>query len=144
MGGNVSNVQIGPGNLFTGIAQGSCGSVHCDAIQGYGAGSGIVIEGNRFEKGDTFIMMPDGSNGVAVRGNEFDGTGNSYTYKLQFGSARNLVYTGNTNRNASVAIDSKTGQPASTNAQATGNTMIGSHFKTSGGNGCSGCTIQGN
>lgn len=141
IGGGASNILL-KGNKFTGISQAACGAVHCDAFQIYGGGTGIVLEENIFEKGDTFIMAPDGSDGVTVKNNSFDGTGIGNVYKVQFGSARNLVFTGNKATTSSVAIDSKTGQPASTNAVATGNTMVNSHFKTSGGNGCTNCTIQ--
>lgn len=145
MGGSVSNVTIGPGNIFTGILEANCGSVHCDAIQGYGAGSGIVIQGNYFEKGDTFIMMPDGSNGVAVRNNVFNGNGVSYPDKIQFGEASKPVFQHNTLYNVRASFDSKTGSPATSNALVENNVMDGgSSFKTAGGGGCSGCTFRSN
>ena len=92
MGGQVSDVAIGPGNTFTGILEAACGSVHCDAVQGYGAGTKIVIQGNLFENGDTFIMMPDGSSGVTVRDNVFNGAGVSYPdkYPIRFSSKPDL------------------------------------------------------
>jgi hypothetical protein len=143
MGGNVSNVTIGPGNIFTGILQSSCGSVHCDAVQGYGAGSGIVMTGNLFEKGDTFIMMPDGSNGVTVKNNVFNGSGVSYIDKIQFGSAGSPVFQHNTLLNVRASFDSKTGSAATSNALAENNILAGgSSFKTSNGSGCSGCTFR--
>ena len=141
--GGACNVQIGPGNTFAGIQQSRCGSVHCDAIQFYGAGANNVIEGNYFKNGDTFIMMPDGSNSVAVRNNVFDGSGASYEYKLQFGSARNLMFEHNTVFNASIAIDSKTGETASSDAIVRNNIITGySQFKTTGGSGCSNCAFS--
>jgi len=143
MGGNVSNVKIGPGNIFTGISQAACGSVHCDSIQGYGAGTGIVIQGNYFEKGDTFIMMPDGSSGVTVKNNVFNGNGVSYIDKIQFGSASSPVFQHNTLHNTRASFDSKTGSPATSNALVENNIMdVGSSFKTTGGSGCSGCTFR--
>lgn len=142
--GGVSNVTIAQ-NTFSGIRQSSCGSVHCDAIQIYGAGSGNVIEKNWFKNGDTFIMAPDGSSSVTVRNNVFDGTGNSYAFKVQFGSASNLKFEHNTLKDASVAIDSKTGMSASTNAVVRNNILVGAaNFKTSGGSGCSGCSLTNN
>jgi hypothetical protein len=145
MGGNVANVTIGPGNVFTGILEANCGAVHCDAVQGYGAGSGVVIQGNLFEKGDTFIMMPDGSSGVVVRDNVFNGTGVSYPDKIQFGSATNPLFQHNTLVNVRASFDSKTGESASANALAENNLLTaGSSFKTSNGNGCSACTFRSN
>lgn len=143
MGGNVSNVTIGPRNIFTGILQANCGAVHCDAIQGYGAGSGILIQGNYFDTGDTFIMMPDGSNGVTVRNNVFNGNGVNYIDKIQFGHAINPVFQHNTLYNVRASFDSKTGDPATSNALVENNVMDGgSSFKTAGGSGCSGCTFR--
>jgi hypothetical protein len=145
MGGSVSNVAIGPGNVFTGILEANCGSVHCDAIQGYGAGSGIVIKGNLFEKGDTFIMMPDGSSGVVVQDNVFNGNGVSYPDKIQFGSAASPVFQHNTLLNVRASFDSKTGESATSNAVAENNLVAaGSSFKTANGSGCSNCTFRSN
>jgi hypothetical protein len=145
MGGNVSNVTIGPGNVFTGILESQCGTVHCDAVQGYGAGSGIVIQGNLFRNGDTFIMMPDGSSGVSVKNNVFDGNGVSYIDKIQFGSASNAVFQHNTLINVRASFDSKTGSPASSNVLAENNLLNGSSsFKTANGSGCSACTFRSN
>jgi hypothetical protein len=145
MGGGVSNVTIGPGNVFTGILEANCGSVHCDAVQGYGAGSGIVIQGNLFEKGDTFIMMPDGSSGVVVRDNVFNGAGVSYPDKIQFGSAASPVFQHNTMINVRASFDSKTGESATSNAVAENNLVAGgSSFKTANGSGCSSCAFRSN
>ncbi len=143
--GGACSVKIGPGNVFSGILESQCGAVHCDAIQFYGAGANNVIEGNYFKNGDTFLMMPDGSNNVTVRNNVFDGGGVSYEYKLQFGSAANLIFEHNTIYNASVAIDSKTGSAASSNAIVRNNIISGfSVFKTTGGSGCTNCTFSNN
>lgn len=143
MGGNVSNVMIGPGNVFTGILEANCGTVHCDAIQGYGAGTGITIQGNYFEKGDTFIMMPDGSSGVAVKNNVFNGNGVSYIDKIQFGSANSPIFQHNTLTNVRASFDSKTGETASSSALVENNIMAaGSSFKTTGGSGCASCTFR--
>jgi hypothetical protein len=139
--GGVSNVNIS-GNTFSGILATACGSVHCDSIQIYGAGSGIVIEKNLFKNSDVFIMAPDGSSGVQVRNNVFDGSGVAYDFKIQFGSASNLVFEHNTLKDASVAVDSKTGMSASSNAIVRNNVLVGrAYFKTTGGNGCSNCSF---
>ena len=123
--GGACNVQIGPGNVFSEILESKCGAVHCDAIQFYGAGGNNVIEGNYFKNGDTFLMMPDGTSNVTVRNNVFDGGGVSYEYKLQFGSASNLLFEHNSLYNASIAIDSKTGSSASSNAVVRNNIIAG-------------------
>ena len=138
---NVKDVTIA-GNQFDGILESLCGAVHCDAIQLYGAGTGIVIENNLFTKGDTFIMAPDGSSGVIVRNNVFNGNGVSYEYKIQFGSAAGLQFYNNTLHNAAVAIDSKVGASASINAVVKNNILTGfSKWKTIGGSGCTSCSF---
>jgi hypothetical protein len=114
-------------------------------VQGYGAGSGIVIQGNLFENGDTFIMMPDGSSGIAVRDNVFNGNGVGYIDKIQFGSASSPVFQHNTLVNVRASFDSKTGSSATSNALVENNVVVGgSSFKTANGSGCSGCTFRSN
>lgn len=142
--GNVSNVNISK-NTFSGILESLCGSVHCDAIQLYGAGTGIVLDSNYFANGDTFIMAPDGTDNLTIKNNVFNGVGVSYPYKIQLGSANNARFEHNTLINTSAAFDSKTGSPASKNVIAQNNIFAsGSGYKTSGGNGCSICTITSN
>jgi hypothetical protein len=119
--GGTQNVTIGPNNVFDGILESLCGGVHCDAIQIYGAGK-ITIDGNHFKKGDTFIMSPDGSNNVTVRNNAFDGTGSSYAFPIQLGSATNVVFSHNTLTGvAGMGFGNKSGMPASQNCTAENN-----------------------
>ena len=142
--GGVKDVNISK-NTFSGILESLCGSVHCDAVQLYGAGTGIVLDGNYFANGDTFIMAPDGTDNFTVTNNVFNGSGVSYAFKIQLGSANNAVFNHNTLVNASAAFDSKTGSPASYNVKAINNIFAsGSGTKTTGGSGCSSCTISNN
>jgi hypothetical protein len=139
--GNSRNLTIGPGNRFSGIQEALCGATHCDAIQFQGGGTTLVT-GNLFENGDTFIMSPDGCSGVTVSNNVFNGANNGYDFNLQFGSCDNLTFRHNTLVDSSLAVDSKTGSPASANAQVQNNILIGNTgVKTSGGSGCSNCTF---
>lgn len=141
--GNTRNLTLS-GNRFSGILESLCGATHCDAIQLQGGGT-TLLSGNLFENGDTFIMSPDGCNAVTATNNIFNGSTSTYDFKLQFGSCSNLTFTHNTLKQAGVAIDSKSGQPASSNALVRDNIFAGqSPIKTSGGNGCSGCTVTGN
>ena len=142
--GNACQVQVGPGNIFSGLLQGSC-SAHVDALQEYGSRQ-TVIDGNYFSNGDTFIMCPDGTTGDTIKNNVFDGTTtSSYIDKIQFGSASNPVFEHNTIRNVRISFDSKTGSSASKNLIARNNILIGSStWKTSNGSGCTGCTFSNN
>jgi hypothetical protein len=145
IGGASTNVEIGPGNHFTGILEALCGGVHCDAIQDYGGGPNNIIKQNLFEHCDTFIMMPDGSKRLLVENNVFNGVGVSYRDKIQLGSAVDPVFRHNTLRNVRASFDSKIGLPATSNAFAENNILtFGSSWKTSNGSGCTGCTFSSN
>ena len=87
-------------------------------------------------------MAPDGTDNLTIKNNVFNGVGVSYPYKIQLGSANNARFEHNTLINTSAAFDSKTGSPASKNVIAQNNIFASSSgYKTSGGNGCSICTI---
>jgi hypothetical protein len=120
--------------------------VHCDAIQDYGGGPNNHIFGNLFKNGDTFIMMPDGSNSLVVENNVFDGSSSSYINKIQFGSAVNPIFRHNTLKNVLTTFDSKSGEPASSNALVENNIYdgTGSGISTASGNHCSNCTFRSN
>jgi hypothetical protein len=147
-GGNNRNLTIGPNNRFTGISQSFCdanGGAHCDSIQLQGGGA-TTITGNHFSGSDVFIMAPDGSSNVTTTNNVFDGQSSSYEYKIQFGTAASPVFRHNTLANTSAAFDSKTGNPATTNAIVRDNVWSRGHgqIKTSNGSGCSGCAFSHN
>ncbi len=139
-----SNITIGPNNTFLDLRQGSCGP-HVDSFQIVPSnGSNIILKQNFFKNGDTFIMAPDGSSGVLVEHNVFDGTGVANIDKIQFGSAASPIFRHNTVRNVQVSFDSKPGKSASSNVLAENNVMHGgtTRFKTSNGSGCSTCTFR--
>jgi hypothetical protein len=135
--GDSTNIQVGPGNVFTGILEALCGDVHCDAIQDYGGGPNNHIVGNRFENGDTYLMFPDGSDSYTIENNIFDGTLVDYSTKIQLGGSVNAIFRHNTLKNVISTFDSKT---PSANALIENNIYIdnGGIFAT----GCSGCTIR--
>ncbi len=150
LGGDSTNVTIGPGNVFADMVQEECNSVdgaHCDVIQLLGSDA-VTIKQNIFRDSSTFIMAPDGSGGpTLVENNVFDGTNNGNEYKIQFGSAIGLTFRHNTMKNTSAAFDSKPGNPA-TQATVDNNIIyaVGSgnygQWKTSNGSGCSGCLFR--
>jgi hypothetical protein len=139
-------------NLFTGIAEALCGATHCDAIQLQGAGrsgAGIIIRKNYFEDGDTFIMAPDGSTDVVADDNIFDGTGNAYPDKIQFGEGIGAPrFRHNTLVDIRASFDSKTGSPGSANwivennALQEVNSATVAGWKTANGGGCISCTFR--
>jgi len=75
--GNADGTTIGPGNEFTGMAQGNC-DAHVDPIQFYGEYSGTTITGNWFHDngdGSGGLMSPDEDGGYTITNNVFQETG---------------------------------------------------------------------
>jgi hypothetical protein len=91
--GGANNIHIGPGNIFTGILQSNCGSVHCDSIQFYGA-SNITIDGNFFQNDSDAIMSPD-CNGTPFTFSNNVVVGN-VSQQLMIGGGRGDVFDHNT------------------------------------------------
>jgi hypothetical protein len=144
---------VGPGNVFEDILQSNAGNTgaHIDALQLNGAGPGnqgnvshASIIGNYFSNGSTYIMAPDGSSDITVKDNVFDGRTVNYAYKIQFGSADNVVFEHNTLFGTGAAFDSKPIYAATHNALVRNNILTSINFKTIGGNGCSNCTFTRN
>ena len=145
---DAAHVTIGPANEFHGIWQRDCDAAtpttHCDSIQFVGTGPNTVV-GNYFHDSDVFVMAPDGSTGISVRDNVFSGSADGYLDKIQFGSAAGPAFAHNTVRDVRVSFDSKPGEPASSNVIARDNVLDGSaSWKTSNGNGCTGCDFSHN
>jgi hypothetical protein len=69
--GGAVGTQIGPGDQFVNLNQGSCGSVHCDAIQFYGAVN-TVVEDDYFANDSSMLLSADGNGSpMTVVGNVF-------------------------------------------------------------------------
>lgn len=104
--GNSTNVTIGPGNLFRDIVQSQCGSVHCDAIQMYGNGSGTVITGNYFINNSVHIGNYDGgSPNMKIVHNIFEGGQSGQN--LQIGGVKGMLMEHNTFRGVVLGIGTK-------------------------------------
>lgn len=104
--GDSTNVTIGPGNVFRDIIQNQCGSVHCDAIQMYGNGSGTVITGNYFINNTVHVGNYDGgSPNMKIVQNIFDRgqTGQN----LQIGGVQGMLMEHNTFRGVVLGIGTK-------------------------------------
>jgi hypothetical protein len=142
-----SGIEIGPGNVFIDMVQGSC-SAHVDNIQFLGA-SDIWVHGNYFENGSTFIMSPDSCSDIIFEDNVFVGGGTDpQADKLQFGSCDTVTFRHNTLVDVRVSFDSKVGESASSNILAENNILFdtgsssSNGFKTANGNGCTTCTFR--
>jgi hypothetical protein len=72
--GGASGTQIGPGDEFSGLKQGSC-TAHVDSIQFYGA-SNTTVTGDYFHGNSDGIMSPDGNGSpMTVTNTVFDTDG---------------------------------------------------------------------
>jgi hypothetical protein len=88
--GNAYGVQIGPGNEFEDLTQGSC-AAHVDPIQLYGSRY-TLITGNWFHNNTTGIAIFDGGDHETVTGNVIGG---SYHAIAAFGACVQCVFTHN-------------------------------------------------
>jgi hypothetical protein len=94
--GGAYGTHIGPGNTFSNIVETYCGSVHCDAIQFYGA-QNTVVDANFFYNDSDGIMTPD-CNGtpMTVTNNVFIQNNGSATNELVIGGGNGDVIDHNT------------------------------------------------
>jgi hypothetical protein len=136
--GDAYGVEVGPGNEFSGIKQGSC-APHVDSIQLYGS-SHTQIVGNYFHDDDTIIMAPDGGDHENIADNVMVGSG--YVPAVQLGSHDATQFVHNTVKSIDVHMDHKSGEPASSQGVVRDNVFVsGTTNATDAGN-CSGCTVS--
>jgi hypothetical protein len=136
--GDAYGVEVGPGNEFSGIKQGSC-APHVDSIQLYGS-SHTQIVGNYFHDNDTIIMAPDGGDHENIADNVMVGSG--YVPAVQLGSHNATQFVHNTVKSIDVHMDHKSDEPASSQGVVRDNVFVsGTTNATDAGN-CSGCTVS--
>lgn len=129
--GGATGTVIGPGNIFTGIKQGSC-KAHADPIQFYGA-SNTTITGNYFYGNSTGVMSPD-CNGrkLTVTNNVFVTDGEYPDQIVQAGSSGD-VYRHNTFANgAKIRLGNPNGCGLNSNVTITDNVLTGGLRLTEG------------
>lgn len=143
--GDSTDVTIGPGNIFRDIVQDQCGSVHCDAIQMYGNGSGTVITGNYFINNTVHVGNYDGdSPNIKIVHNIFDQgqTGQN----LQIGGVQGMLMEHNTFRGVVLGIGTKSANLQNSGWVVQNNIFDASSFIASGDQpGCgSDCVMRSN
>jgi len=130
--GNATNVTIGPGNTFRDIMQSQCGSVHCDAIQMYGNGSGTTITGNYFVNNSVHIGNYDGgSPSMKITNNIFD-KGSQGGQQLQIGGVQGMLMEHNTFRGVTLGIGTKSANSQHSGWVVQNNIFDGASFTASG------------
>lgn len=131
LAGGTSNVTIGPGNVFRDILQTQCGSVHCDAIQMYGNGSGTKIIGNYFVNNSVHVGNYDGgSPNMTISDNVFD-RGPSGQH-LQIGGVKGMLMEHNTFRGVVLGIGTKSANSQHSGWVVQNNVFEGASFSASG------------
>jgi hypothetical protein len=136
--GGANGVQVGPGNEFSGLKQGSC-APHVDSIQLYGS-SHTQIVGNYFHDDDTIIMAPDGGESEAIANNVMVGGG--YVPAVQLGSHRGSQFVHNTVKNIDVHMDHKSGASPSSGGVVRDNVFVNGTTNASDAGNCTGCTVS--
>ena len=130
--GNATNVTIGPGNTFRDIVQSQCGSVHCDAIQMYGNGSGTTITGNYFVNNSVHIGNYDGgSPSMKITNNIFD-KGSQSGQQLQIGGVQGMLMEHNTFRGVTLGIGTKSANTQHSGWVVQNNIFDGAAFAATG------------
>lgn len=143
--GNSTNVTVGPGNVFRDIIQDNCGSVHCDAIQMYGNGSGTTITGNYFVNNTVHVGNYDGdSPNMKITNNIFD-RGRS-GQSLQIGGVHGMLMEHNTFHEVVLGIGTKSADAQHSGWVVQNNIFDASSFTASGDQpGCgSDCVMRSN
>lgn len=129
--GGASGTQIGPGNIFENMKEGSC-KAHVDPIQFYGAENNIII-GNYFHGNSTGIMSPDGNGSpMKVENNVFD-TDGEYPNQIVIGGGGHDVFNHNTfGHGASIRIGHVNVGATASNETITNNILTGGISLTEG------------
>jgi hypothetical protein len=132
--GGAYGTVIGPGNTFTGILEGGCGSIHCDAIQFYGAVN-TKITGNLFINDSDAIMSPD-CNGspMTVTNNVFVQDPSSATNEVIVAGGKGDVFDHNTfgSTHSSPRFGNPNNCGLNTNITLTDNILMGGITLTDG------------
>ncbi len=124
--GGAYGTYIGPGNTFTGILEGGCGAVHCDAIQLFGALNTQVV-GNFFYNNSDSIMNA-GCNGspTTFTDNVFYQEPISLAYNLGWSGGNGDVFDHNTFAVGSdIAFGDSNGCGLSSNVTVSNNILQG-------------------
>jgi hypothetical protein len=130
--GGASGTQIGPGDEFIGMEQGSCDPEHVDPIQFYGA-EHTTVTGNYFHANSDGIMSPDGNGSpMTVTDNVFD-TDGEYPNQIVIGGGGGDVIEHNTFGNgASIRIGSVNVGPTADDETIKNNIITGGIELTEG------------
>ena len=135
-GGDLANINIGPGNIFRDIRQGPCdnspGVPHCDAIQFVGNCPTCTINGNWFDNVEVVLQHHDANVPVVFTNNLVTNAVQMWVYSTP-GSANNSRIEHNTLYNLGLAIWGTTGSGVSDTTGLVGrnNILIGSTARPS-------------
>ena len=128
---NLYGLQIGPGDEFSGFAQGDCGP-HVDPIQFYGTSHTLVTGDFFHDNGDSSggVMAFDGADHDTVTNSVFEGS--TYAFSVALEACDGCTATHNVILSNNLDFGHKTGDPTSTNGIARDN-VFAAGAKLSGG-----------
>ena len=135
-GGDLANINIGPGNIFRDIRQRPCdnspGVPHCDSIQFVGNCPTCTISGNWFDNVDVVLQHHDANVPVVFTNNLVTNAAQMWVYSTP-GSADNSRIEHNTFYNLGAAMWGTTGSGVSDTTGLVGrnNILIGSTARPS-------------
>lgn len=138
------NVMVGPGNIFTGIVQGSC-AAHVDAIQGYGQGY-TTVTGNYFVNNSVDLGFYDGGTSEVFTNNVIENA-SSNGVSVQCGTISDPLFEHNTLKNSTANFNGKPENGPSTNLVLRNNIFLGSsrvNLTQNGTPACTNCTVTTN
>jgi hypothetical protein len=138
--GGASGTEIGPGDEFIGLKQGSC-TAHVDPIQFYGA-SDTTVTGDYFRGNSDGIMSPDGNGSpMTVTNNVFD-TDGEYPDQVVIGGGEHDVISHNTfGHGAKLRIGHVNVSATASNETVTDNVLTGG-LELTEGQSSSGWTLE--
>ena len=121
--GDIYGVQIGPGDEFSGFAQGDCGP-HVDPIQFYGSRHTLVTGDYFHDNGDSTggVMAFDGADHDTVTNSVFEGS--SYVFSIALEACDGCTATHNVVLSDNIDFGHKVGDPTSTNGLAENNVFV--------------------
>lgn len=137
-------VQVGPGNVFTGITQGSC-APHVDAIQGYGQGY-TTVTGNYFINNTVDVGFYDGGTSETFTHNVFEHS-SANGQAVQCGTISTPLFEHNTIKNGTVSFNGKPENGNTTNLLLRNNIFLATSAVSLNQNGtpaCTSCTVTHN
>jgi len=131
LGGDASDITIGPGNYFYNLH--STGDVHVDSIQMYGTNNNVTITQNYFYYNDVHIGFYDGGiTNLVLSHNVFDTAHPGSSQLHHMGGIQGATLEHNTYHSNTMGIGTKTGDTPNSNWTVKNNIFDDTGFSSGG------------